>query len=223
MRDRLKRKRGAALIESSLVIMMLCLILFGMLQVSYLIGARDVVSYASVGVARSAAVGMDDFMLYKAARMFTIPTAGPMSTPEIATGVDPSGNSMGQTWDNAVERNPGSEQYWQERYLIPFYLGAEDPAEARAVLNYDNWEQSATRVQAPEIVGSEAEAAILDVPVRQYVPLALPFSRAWWPFNMFALYRSSGAYNGQVVPHADMRESAGMENHALYYLTNSIP
>ena len=208
--------------ESCLVIIMLCLILFGLLQVSYLIGARDILAYASVGVARSAAVGFDDFMLYKTARMLTIPTAGPMLTPDTTASVRPSGATRGAMWDSAVETHASSEQYWAERYLIPFYLGAETPAEARAVLNYDNWEQSSTRVRTPEIIGSEASADILDVPISQYVPMAMPFAAAYYRMNMYTLHRTDASTQIEV-PHALMRESAAMENHAIYYLTDTIP
>lgn len=232
MTGRPKSKAGAALVESCLVIIMLCLILFGMLQVSYLIGARDVIAYASVGVARSASVGFDDFMLYKAARMFTIPTAGPMLVPGVSSSRGgSSGYRQGELWDRAVENVPENEQYWTEKALIPFFLGAESPAEARAVLNYENWEVAATRVRSPELHGQDTlSERILDVPVMQYVPMVMPFARVFYRKNVYDTYRNNAgglAQNSFVgaptyfeVPHVFMRESAGMENHAAYYMTN---
>ena len=222
MRDRLKNKRGAALIESCLVIIMLCLILFGLLQVSYLLGARDIIAYASVGVARSASVGSDDFMLLKTTRMLTIPTGGPMLAPSSVTrGADVYGDTEGRKWDMAVETSPENEQYWTERFLIPFFLGTESYAESRAVLDYANWMQGATRVASPELHGTDTiEELILDTPVHQYVPLAMPFARVFYRENLYPLWREGTEHPS--VPHAFIRESAAMENHAAYYMTNGV-
>lgn len=221
MRGDLNRKSGAALIEACLVIIMLCLILFGILQLSLLIGARDVVTYAAVGSARSASVGSGNDKLWQVAFMLTIPTAGPMLTPSMeGSGANISGATQGAMWDHAVEGSPGNQQYWAERFLIPYFLGADSRGESRAILNYANWEQGATRVQSPELSASDrADAgAFVDSPVEvsQLVPLSMPFARVFYRQNMHSLWRNGG--DQYAVPHIEFRETAAVENHAAYYM-----
>ena len=58
-------KQGSALVESCLVMALLCLILFGILQVVYLVSARNVINYSAVATAKAASIGLNDFMLFK--------------------------------------------------------------------------------------------------------------------------------------------------------------
>ena len=74
---RRQRCEGAALIESCIVIVLLCLILFGMLQLSIVTAAYDVNIYAASCAARCAAVGYDGNMVDKAVHVAALPTLGP--------------------------------------------------------------------------------------------------------------------------------------------------
>ncbi len=58
-----QRKQGSAMVESCLVIALLCVVLFMMLQVSYVVSSRNIISYASIAAARAAAVGLDEDMV----------------------------------------------------------------------------------------------------------------------------------------------------------------
>lgn len=107
-----KRCEGAALIESCIVIILLCLILFGMLQVSLVTAAHDINVYAASCGTRCAAVGYtytgEDSMVYKAIRVAALPNLGP---------------------------RPGTD-FSIERLEVENYLLTEDsPA-----LDYENWD-----------------------------------------------------------------------------------
>lgn len=77
MSPRRQRCEGAALLESCIVIVLLCLILFGMLQLSIVTAAHDVNIYAASCGARCAAVGYDNDMIEKAIRVAALPNLGP--------------------------------------------------------------------------------------------------------------------------------------------------
>lgn len=81
MTSRRKSCEGAALIESCIVIILLCLILFGILQVSLVTAAYDVNIYAASCAVRSAAVGYSDkeldSMVNKVLHVAALPAAGP--------------------------------------------------------------------------------------------------------------------------------------------------
>lgn len=62
--------------ESCIVMILLCLILFGIIQVSIVTAAHDVLLYAATSGARCATVGYDDDMVYKTVRMAALPTLG---------------------------------------------------------------------------------------------------------------------------------------------------
>ena len=64
-----KKCEGAAMVESCIVIILLCLILFGMLQLSIVTAAHDVNIYAASCGVRCAAVGYDNDMVEKSIRV----------------------------------------------------------------------------------------------------------------------------------------------------------
>src|SRR5207237_1789445 len=108
-----KRQRGATLIESALVMIVVSFIFFGLLQVSLLINASQVLDLAAFNSARSKVVGFHDGIVYKTFRVANIPNAGRMLVP-----------------------GPGRDEYDQlatEKQRIPWYL------QDIAALDYSNW------------------------------------------------------------------------------------
>jgi len=110
---------GQALIESSLVIALICLILAGLFQLSQLYAAKEIAAYACARGARAKTVGFNDFMVMKSVLVGTIPNAGKMTFPEF------SGGPLGQMV--------------MERGRIPLYLGAEWHM-LDGILQYEDWE-----------------------------------------------------------------------------------
>ncbi|MBN2685488.1 MAG: pilus assembly protein [Pontiellaceae bacterium] len=230
MRRHPEGKSGAAMIESSVVLVILFLILFAVLQGSYMLAARDVLSFSSMATARSAQVGYNDFMLEKTARITSIPTAGPMITPNIRTFRGPSGRTSGELWDDAVDLRGGvsSGQYSIERRRIPAYLAAEHPGQLRAILDYDNWQMGDTQVRITPVEGTQSRDELLRVGVGQNVPMMMPYAKAiadLIPSSVSVrVYRTStsdGQNHSFTVPAIDMADTIEVENHALYYLGDS--
>lgn len=115
----MQRQSGQALIESCLVIALICLILVGLFQLSQLYSAKEIVSYACARGARAKTVGFNDFMVIKAVFVGTIPNAGKMTFPEVP------GGPLNQM---AIERG-----------RIPLYLDAEWHM-LDGILQYEDWE-----------------------------------------------------------------------------------
>jgi hypothetical protein len=207
------RRAGAALIESSLAMMMLCLILFGLLQVSYLVAAKDVVSFSAFAASRSATVGMKDEFVERVVRTTSIPIAGPMVGEPYSEASLGTGGSMGQTWDRSMQASPSSQQYWAEKHIIPYYLGAVDETVLGGLLNYYNWVSTDTRISSSPRHTSDS----VEVYVQQYVPLAFPFSRAFYRGNMGTMVREDGTHS---VPRSPIDAGLEVENHSKLYLTS---
>lgn len=218
---RIERKEGAAIVESCLAIIMLCLILFGLLQVSYVIMAKDVISYSALASARALAVGMSEEFVERVAHVTTIPTAGPaystggMYDDSLSTG----GKTLGEIWDAAVSSSPASRQYWYEDEMIPYYLGADDESMLDGVLNYFYWVTSESEVAAES---SEAGDEYAEVTVSQNVPLSYPFAAVFFFNNDYATVLGSeggGAFVYKEVPVYTIEQNITLENHSVLYLT----
>jgi len=110
---------GQALIESCIVIGLICLLLMGLFQLAQLFMAQEILDYAAGRGARAKAVGFNDFMVSKTVRIGAIPNAGRMTFPERTGG------------------GPWTQWTCQESPRIPFYLlyGQLD-----SPLNYTLWD-----------------------------------------------------------------------------------
>ena len=75
-------RAGQSLVESCLVIGLTCLLFFGLLQISQLFAAREVLYHAAARGARAKTVGFNRWMVTKAVRVGAIPNAGRMLVPE---------------------------------------------------------------------------------------------------------------------------------------------
>lgn len=204
------RRSGAALVESCLVIMLLCLILFGILQVSYLVAAKDVISFSAFAACRAATVGMKDEYVERVVRTTSIPTAGPF-VGELNTDGLPTGGRAGKTWDSALQSTPSSDQFWMEHHLIPYYRGAANEADLPRLLNYYNWVNGNTRISSSP---AHTDYSVL-VYVRQNVPLTMPFARSFYRGNIGTMTRRDGNTD---VPRSPIDAELEMENHSALYL-----
>ncbi len=110
---------GQALIESCLVIALICLILSAFFQLSQLYSAKAVSAHAAFRGARAKTVGFNDFMVDKVVKIGAIPNAGKMTFPEITGGP--------------------IAQMAIERARIPLYLNSEWNV-LDSFLQYEDWE-----------------------------------------------------------------------------------
>jgi hypothetical protein len=156
----------------------MCLLLFGLLQISNLFAAREVLDYAAVAAARARAVGFNDFMVHKVHRVAAIPSAGRMTNPFF----DRTGSLAdrwrterpGELWDFALASSPTSPQYDIEASRIPLYLGAERWGELNPILDYEDWDT----IRLSRLL--ETASDTIQAVVRQDVPLRHPFHRAFY-------------------------------------------
>jgi hypothetical protein len=200
------RVEGSTLIEACLVVMLLSLILFGGVQISRLFAAKEIIDYSAMAGARAKAVGLNNFMVYKVARIASIPNAGRLSNPQVDSAAGQAQNwtaaRPGYLWDTAVASDaPYSPQYGVEISRIPFYLGADNYGQLGAILNYEDW----NTVNIGQDLSEAGEQVLVNV--SQRVPLDFPFRRAFYDGDDVNL-RAGSRFNRGVR----------MANHAELYL-----
>jgi Flp pilus assembly protein TadG len=193
------RKGGQAILESFGIMMLLCLILFGIVQYVIMLTATEIVQYSADASARARAVGFNRFMVYKVNRVASIANAGRMTFP----GGIPYGDAQtwvtqnaGQSYYAAIRSSPSSRQYSEiEQYNIPLYLASEHYGRLGGVLDYEEWDT----VSGPVYTGTPGITA--GVVVQQDFPLRMPFLRAF--------------SDGDSIR---IRKEARLADHADYYL-----
>lgn len=188
-------RSGQSLIESMIVVVIVCLIFFGLFQVSQLYAAKAVLTLAANATARARMVGFNDFMVYKVARAATIPNAGRIETPDVTRSGGMANfiqtETPGVVWDVALHAGqPSSPQYQAEWSRIPLYLSATRWGDLPAILDYANWDD----VFYAEGSGS---ADLILARVRQDYELVWPFVRAFYADDRVRM--DSGGASGYVV------------------------
>ncbi len=120
-------KSGQAMIETTIAMIVVLIVFLAMFNLSDQMRAKLLVENASVKCARARAVGYNDFMLRKIARLSTMPAAGRCLTASAHDG------------DAALSRG--------ERYArIGDYLASEYEAQADAILDFEHWQDGNTSV-----------------------------------------------------------------------------
>jgi len=105
------------MIETVLAVLVITFIFFFLFKLSRLLTGKILVQHAAMRVARARAVGMNEFMCLKAARVAVIPVAGKRTWP---TGEDAIGDP-------------------EELSRIGIYMQTLTPPIARGVLDYEGW------------------------------------------------------------------------------------
>jgi hypothetical protein len=130
MRDFIKKTfssaRGQSMVESTICMLLICLIMFGLLQVFYLAVAQMLTKYSAFCAARSYSVGFTDYLLRRSARIGVIGASGNMCYPENDSTFD------GPLSQFAVEKLRIPEYINGDRYL-DYEIGEEGDA------NYWSW------------------------------------------------------------------------------------
>ncbi|MDF7807717.1 pilus assembly protein [Pontiellaceae bacterium B12219] len=205
-------KEGAAMVEACLVMIMLCLILFGFLQLSHVIMSGNVLRYTAFATARAASVGLNPEMQERVSLYASIPTAGANANPTTGSGNLFDNHSIGEQMDYAVSRKntpidyPGSYEVFVKE---AFHTAADN--EYRTVLNFENWETGRTRVQG----STQSSGGVITSTLQQDLPLTFPFA------SVFTGHLgNSVVLNGRTYPAFEMRFSASLEDHGAYYLQN---
>lgn len=209
-----RRRSGQAMIESIIVILVTCLLFFGLFQLAHGFARREVLRHAAARAARARTVGFNGWMVSKVMRAASIPNAGNMLQPVIpaenhALRQAIAGRSPGALWDWALRSDPDTARARVERARVPEYLASENHARAEYVLDYADW---------PEIQGSGLGGGGLggtyrrdiDIDVRQRYPLSIMVQ---------ALYDWAGALSTALRRgELTLRGQYSIENHYHLYL-----
>jgi hypothetical protein len=168
------------MIESVFVVILICLVFLAAFQYAHLFACKAVLTHAAARAARARAVGFNEWMVQKSARVAAIPASGRRLTPP-STGLDPAilaalrQNRVGDVWDTALDATamPGrSPDALLEVARIPDYMDSINDPTADELLDYELWDRLDVEIdEQPNLLGSDATT--LTVQVRQRNPLLL--------------------------------------------------
>ena len=125
------------MLETALAVLFITMMFLAVFQVAHMATARILLDHAAARAARARAVGFNDWMCLKSARVAMIPVAGERAWPQ--------GGAL------------------SEASLVPIYMQTENRAMAGGILEYDGWRKMDLSVDSgagPEI----GVSASLDVP-----------------------------------------------------------
>jgi len=174
-------KRGQSLIEACLAMGIICLVFFGLFQVSQLAAAREILHHAAARGTRAKTVGFNHFMVSKAIRVAAIPNAGRITEPAFVNEDWQLRNMLltlrpGELWNEVLSNTaPSSLQEDLESARIPDYMGSENWAQADYILDYEDWDS--VEWTAPAFV---PDGDTIDIPVSQEYPLRIPLHRTFY-------------------------------------------
>jgi hypothetical protein len=202
-------KQGQSLIESCVVIAVVSLLMMGMLQLSQIIAAKEVLHHAAMRGARAKSVGLNRFMVEKVVDVASIPNAGRMLQPDYYENDNPwlqdlvQRESPGTVWDETLAATPTSMQYPIERARVPEYLAGETISESRFLLDYEDWNDISYRASISGSVpgGNPATDQMLRVRANQAYRLWVPMHRSFF-----------------LADDVDLEGEAYMESHYALYL-----
>lgn len=120
--------------ETLIAVLVIILIFTGAFRISRMLAARTLLDHAAARAARAKAVGFNDFMCEKSARVAMIPVAGRRIWP-----TDPSADEV---------------------YRVPIYMSSENHARANAVLEYERWRTTGIDVESGSGISPVADAHI---------------------------------------------------------------
>lgn len=165
-------QKGQTILESTLSMLVLCLILFGLLQIFHLSVAQMITDFASFYSARSRATGFSNYLVTRTSRAAAVAASGPLEWPStLETG---TGQNIQAAEETAIHEYINGERWLEYQY----WFGENEYGE--------EWSSSA---ETPQTVLIEANNEELDGTVRATVGFhdyPFPFfdlmdpNRAWF-------------------------------------------
>jgi len=107
------------MIETVIAVLIVTCSFLALFRLSHMLTGKILLEHAAMRVARARAVGFNDFMCVKAARVAVIPAAGKRLWPDEETAFGAA----------------------QEAARIRTYLESPDEARARGLLEYEGWQK----------------------------------------------------------------------------------
>jgi hypothetical protein len=201
VRNPARSKSGQALLESFGVILLLCLILFGMVQLVLMMTATEMIQFSADSAVRAKAVGLNEFMASKVSVIASIPNSGARTAP------NPRPGTSGTDWEN--QRNAGDafdlsfrnvRSRSDEIVYFPGYLETLHAGQAMAMLNYERSAYALTRngfeVSHPRFTYL---GALVRAEVSQEYPLTMPLFRTFSERNSIRITGSA-----ELAHHAEL-------------------
>ncbi len=125
------------MIETVFALVFLTVVFLTLFQLAHMTQARILLDHAAARAARARAVGFNEFMCDKSARVAMIPVAGECEWPQPM----PDGMTFA-SW-------------------VPAYLSSRDAAEARGILDFERWDTTTIGISSGDGLGATVEADIL--------------------------------------------------------------
>lgn len=122
------------MVETALAVFFITMLFLGVFQIAHMVTAKILLDHAAARAARAKAVGFNDWMCIKSARVAMIPVAGARTWPQ------------GGTYNEAAR--------------VPNYMATETPAQARGILDYERWGWMDVDLDSDSGIGAEVEARV---------------------------------------------------------------
>jgi hypothetical protein len=201
---------GQAMIESVFVIIVACLCFLALFQYANLFAAKMTLTHAATRAARARSVGLNHWMVEKAARAASIPVSGksliPFGVPSSSPTILQSGKE-GSIWDAALLASPVSAKAQLERARVPDYMGSVNSPTSLEILDYELWEEMSVSIEEPLDLDGTMPGA-LEVTVSQRQPLLITMMSL-----MEGTFKSSG----------EEGTTEGVTMHGTYSIESQYP
>jgi hypothetical protein len=178
----------------------------GLLQVSQVFAAREVLYHAAARASRARTVGFNSWMVEKCMRVASIPNAGRILQPDDIPADPTLSNLMGASptpgdfWSTVLITVPQSQLCQLEKARIPWYMATDTYPESRVVLDYENWDNNSINYSDTTQIGPIVNPQV-EITVRQQYPLWVPLHETFYD-----------------AEHVDLRVTSRLENHYPLYL-----
>lgn len=197
-------QRGSSIVEGVLCMLMICLILFGLLQIFLLYTTQEMTEYVSFRTARSLSVGFADELTVIEARARAVPVSGTVLQPSDlrAAGSKPSFTTSSYRQNNGVY-----DYFYRLRQTVLRYM------EGVRYMECEYWQRGSSNshgVSSGDNIEEEtylqtgfttlSDRVISETGFKKY-PLRLPFAQAFLPERQM-----------------DLIGKTELKNHAEHYL-----
>ena len=134
-------RRGQAMVETLLAVLVITSLFLALFKLSHMLTGKIMLEHAAMRVARARAVGMNEFMCLKAARVAVIPVAGERLKP-----------------GKNDERKDMSESA-----LARMYMRTPDSSYADGLLRYKDWDRLSLNSDGSGVTRTEMKTEWFDL------------------------------------------------------------
>ena len=134
-------RRGQAMVETLLAVLVITGLFLALFKLSHMLTGKIMLEHAAMRVARARAVGMNEFMCLKTARVAVIPVAGERLKP----GKDDERKDM------------------SESALARMYMRTPDSSYADGLLRYKDWDNLSLKPDGSGVTRTEMKTEWVDL------------------------------------------------------------